>query len=196
MKHFAKLMLLTLRLVVVVAVVVSFLPRHASAQPPAPPAPPAPPNSLVTLFWQGFAPTTGCYVRVLPSGTPPSGCYTVPTGTFLVVTDILITCFTANVSESGGVPTTTPIPDIPCTYSLDTSPYVYTAFSVTNTYGFATVHDHFTTGIVLDYTPTPNPQSVPFSLPLSLPTLLQSPQYYVTLQGFGSPGPPTVPPLQ
>ncbi len=116
---------------------------------------------------------------------------------FLVVTDIRTTCFSATVSVNGGVPTTTPNADIPCTYALDTSQYAYTAFSVTNTYGFATVHDHFTTGIVLDYTPTPNPQygpPAPFPSSGFSPPLLQPVEYYVTLQGYGSPSYPTHPP--
>ena len=79
MKHFSRLKLLTLALVALVAVSVSFLPRHAAAAP----APPPPPQ--VELYNDSGA-HNGCWYQI----PAESSCFSVPTGHYFVVTDVRV----------------------------------------------------------------------------------------------------------
>jgi len=184
MKHFAKLMLLTLG-IGVVAVVVSFVPRHTFAQAPPPP-PPEPPNSLITLSSSGGS----CFKQVLANGTFAASCFTVPTNQYFVLTDIEWSCYqgygTNNVPSSGMLVLET----------LNTVNGALWAAPVQvgpnpSNVGF---RDHLTTGIVLNTAPVWQDNLVSgFNCAYFFGN---NPYGVMILYGFGSPGPPTVPPLQ
>ena len=135
MKYLPKLMLLTLSLVVVFAVVVSFLPRHASAQTSVP-------RSNLTLVYG----TSGCpnsFVAILPTGdlSPATGCYVVPEGRYLEVTDV-----TTNFASC-------PAGEAILALIAVGGPDVYRAGRQVDTAGFASWHDIFNTGLVFSGTP-------------------------------------------
>jgi hypothetical protein len=171
MKHFARLMLLPLGMGVV-AVVFAYLPLHTSAAPP----PPAPSNSLVTLY-QDSTFSSPCFRQLSPSGVLAPECYEVPAGSYLVVTEMQSDC----QAGDGGI----------CFFSLNYAPpstsFPYLS-SVVGDNPIGTVsHDHFSTGIVFSATP-----SYGADVTCTSPTCFTS----MTLEGFGSSGTPTVPPLQ
>jgi len=142
MKHWAKLILLTLGLVVLVAVVVSFLPRHTAAAAPSSP----PPANLTLLYG-----TAGCltsYVAVLPTGAlspSGSGCYVVPEGKYLVVTDVTFGFASCTASDEI-IAALGPPPS--------GAPYIYYRSQITDINGGASWHDHYATGLVFASTPT------------------------------------------
>lgn len=182
MKHFAKLMLLICGLVALVAVVVSFLPRHASAQA----APPGPPNSLITLSSSGG----NCFKQVLANGAFAASCFTVPTNQYFVVTDIEWSCYqgygTNNVPSSGllALETLNSVNGVLWAAPVQVGPNP-------SNVGF---RDHLTTGIVFSTAPIWQDNLVSgFNCQYFF---ANNPYGVMILYGFGSPGPPTAPPLQ
>jgi len=141
MKHLAKLILLTLGLVVVVAICVSFLPRHTAAAAPSSP----PPANLTLLYGTAGCPTS--YVAVLPTGAyspSGSGCYVVPEGKYLVVTDVTFG-FAGCTGSYEMFVTLSP---------TAAGPYIYYRAQITDINGGASWHDHYATGLVFASTPT------------------------------------------
>lgn len=135
MKYLPKLLLLTLSLVVVFAVAVSFLPRHASAQTTVP-------RSNLTLVYG----TSGCpnsFVAILPTGdlSPATGCYVVPDGKYLEVTDVTTIVAGCPAGEA-----------VLALISVG-GPDVYRASRQVDAAGYASWHDIFTTGLVFNGTP-------------------------------------------
>ncbi len=143
MKHFAKLMLLTLGLVVVVAVVLSFLPRHTAAAAKSV----SPPPNLNLVYGNHPAQCPAGFVAVLPTGvlSPSSGCYEVPEGYYLIVTDVTV--------QSGCI---TP-PYINDLYielpAAESTVATYARTAPIDTLGYASWHDSFATGLVYASTP-------------------------------------------
>jgi hypothetical protein len=127
MKHFAKLMLLTFFPVALLS-----LPCHAA------PAPNGPPSSLTLVY--GTSGCTNSFVAILPSGNqiPASGCYVVPAGWNLVVTDITV------IFEG------CPAPGAEAIFALlnaGAGPDVYRASRQVQADGAASCQADFTTGI-------------------------------------------------
>jgi len=133
MKRLAKLMLLTLG-IGVVAVVLLSLPRHTAAAATA-----TPPSLNLLLI-------NGCFVDVLPNGnlSPATGCYLLPQGRILVVTDVIVT-----VTGGSG----------PCDEFFALNPngslntLVYSVYINLDALGNGTRHDTFATPLVFSSLP-------------------------------------------
>jgi hypothetical protein len=181
MKNISRLMLLPLG-IGILAVVVSFLSRHTFASEP-PPTQLTPPSSLVTLSTQPAGMGEAMFFLYNPAtGQYASGPFALPSGMSLVVTDIVwgaVGCtpgsnvYAALVTSASGY--TAPFP----------VPAAYTRIQTVDSTGNLSSTDHFNTGIVFTgpYTPISN-------------VIGSCSEYYLTVEGFGSPGPPTAPPLQ
>jgi hypothetical protein len=132
MKHFAKLMLLTFFPVALLS-----LPFHAA------PAPSGPPRNLTLVY--GTSGCTNSFVAILPSGDqfPSSGCYEVPAGWTLVVTDVTV------IFEG------CPSPGSEAIFALINTggPDVYRASRQVQADGAASWQADFTTGIAFSTTP-------------------------------------------
>jgi len=161
MKHFAKFMLLTLCLVVVVAVVVSFLPRHASAGASYPNASITTNVTLVAFNTYPSTPACSGGFQLLSPSTTVS-CYTgPPAGKWLVVTGIRY-----RVQGTAG-------DDFQLT--LDEGYAYQTTAVLSSVGGYASGHDNLTTGIVFDHTP------------VLIPTVFEGgslTSYYIELDGY------------